>query len=82
MELPTHRNRLKISAVQANSAIKEIWVRRGAEYDVCIHRCMVKSKHANGFNHQTRAPNASTNGGDASRVVFFGSIVPWENMQQ
>ena len=30
--------------------------------------CSVKRKHANGLKRQTPPPNATTNGGDASRV--------------
>ena len=33
-----------------------------------INCCLVKRSPANGLKHQTQAPNASTNGGDASRV--------------
>ena len=33
-----------------------------------INCCPVKRSPANGLKHQTQAPNASTNGGDASRV--------------
>ena len=33
-----------------------------------INCCPVKRSPVNGLKHQTQAPNASTNGGDASRV--------------
>ena len=34
----------------------------------CFYGCRVRCKHAKVLKHQTQAPNASSNGGDASRV--------------
>ena len=47
--------------------------------DVQIYKycCSLERKHANELEHPTQAPNATSNGGDASRVgVFFSSLVP------
>ena len=43
--------------------------------DVQIYKycCSLERKHANELEHPTQAPNATSNGGDASRVGAFSS---------